>query len=146
MTEPAEKATLRPLFSPVRQALAVRAFAAVAIFMPMKPERPEKNPPVIKAKGTKGVSSPTIDITPKITNNTAKKIATMVYCLFRYAFAPERMEAEIFFIFSVPSSKLKTRFAMISAKPSANREPTKTAITRYNSICSTSPFITICRS
>ena len=30
----------------------------------------------------------------------------MVYCLFRYAFAPERMEAEIFFILSVPSSKL----------------------------------------
>ena len=52
ITEPAEKATLRPLFNPVRQAFAVRAFAAVAIFMPIKPDRPEKKPPVTKAKGT----------------------------------------------------------------------------------------------
>ena len=52
MTEPAEKATLRPLFSPVRQAFAVRAFAAVAIFMPTKPESPEKKPPVMNANGT----------------------------------------------------------------------------------------------
>ena len=53
MTEPAEKATRRPLLSPSLAALAVRALAAVAIFMPIKPESPEKKPPVMKAKGTK---------------------------------------------------------------------------------------------
>ena len=52
MTEPAENATLSPLFRPERQAFAVRAFAAVAIFMPTKPESPEKNPPVTNANGT----------------------------------------------------------------------------------------------
>ena len=83
ITEPAEKATLRPLFSPVRQALAVRALAAVAIFMPTKPDRPEKKPPVTKAKGTYGVSSPKIAIAPRMTNITAKKINTIVYCLLR---------------------------------------------------------------
>ena len=52
ITLPAENATRRPLFSPSRQALAVRALAAVAIFIPIKPDRPEKKPPVRKAKGT----------------------------------------------------------------------------------------------
>jgi hypothetical protein len=52
ITEPAEKATLKPRFSPSRQAFAVLALEAVAIFMPIKPESAEKNPPVIKANGT----------------------------------------------------------------------------------------------
>ena len=55
MTVPAEKAIRRPAFRPVRQALAVRALEAVAIFMPMKPLKPEKKPPVTKAKGTNQV-------------------------------------------------------------------------------------------
>ena len=55
MTDPAEKATFSPLFSPCWQAAAVRALALVAICIPTKPERPEKNPPVIKAKGTNQV-------------------------------------------------------------------------------------------
>ena len=52
ITLPAEKAMRRPLFNPSRQAFAVRAFASVAIFIPIKPERAEKKPPVTKAKGT----------------------------------------------------------------------------------------------
>ena len=52
ITLPAENATRRPRLSPSRQAFAVRALAAVAIFMPIKPESPEKNPPVKNANGT----------------------------------------------------------------------------------------------
>ena len=44
MTEPAEKATLRPRFRLLWQAAAVRALALVAICMPTNPDRPEKNP------------------------------------------------------------------------------------------------------
>ena len=54
MTVPAEKATRSPEFRLVFAAAAVRQLARVAMDMPMKPERPEKNPPVMKAKGTKG--------------------------------------------------------------------------------------------
>ena len=36
----------------LRAACAVRALAWVAVFIPMNPQRPEKNPPVRKANGT----------------------------------------------------------------------------------------------
>ena len=52
MTAPLLKATLSPLFRELRAALAVRAEAYVAVFMPRYPESPEKNPPVRKATGT----------------------------------------------------------------------------------------------
>ena len=52
ITLPAENATRSPRLRPSRQAFAVRALAAVAIFMPIKPESPEKNPPVKNANGT----------------------------------------------------------------------------------------------
>jgi len=72
MTEPAEKATRRPRFSPSWQALAVRQLEAVAIFMPMKPDRPEKKPPVRKAKGTNHVSRPQAAMTHSTTTMQAK--------------------------------------------------------------------------
>ena len=53
MTLPAEKATRRPRFRLSEAALAVRQLAMVAVFMPMKPARPLKKPPVTKAKGVK---------------------------------------------------------------------------------------------
>ena len=52
ITAPERKAILSPLFREVRAALAVRAEASVAVFMPMYPDRPEKNPPVKNAIGT----------------------------------------------------------------------------------------------
>jgi len=51
--------------------------------MPMKPLKPEKKPPVMKAKGTKGVSSLKYAMTPRSTNITAKNSATPVYCRLR---------------------------------------------------------------
>jgi hypothetical protein len=42
----------RPLFIELRAALAVRADAYVAVFMPKKPDKPLKKPPVRNAKGT----------------------------------------------------------------------------------------------
>ena len=79
ITLPAENATRRPRLSPSWQAFAVRALAAVAIFMPMNPDRPEKKPPVRNANGTYGVRSLANAIAPRITNITPKKISTMRY-------------------------------------------------------------------
>ena len=53
ITAPAEKATFKPLLRPSFAAKAVRAFARVAVFMPINPDRAEKNPPVKNANGTK---------------------------------------------------------------------------------------------
>ena len=52
MTEPAEKATRSPWFKLSEAACAVRQLAAVAIFMPIKPDSAEKKPPVTNANGT----------------------------------------------------------------------------------------------
>ena len=54
ITAPERKAILRPSFSELRAALAVRAEAEVAVFMPINPANPEKKPPVRKANGTHG--------------------------------------------------------------------------------------------
>ena len=88
MTEPAEKATRRPRFSPSWQALAVRQLEAVAIFMPMKPDRPEKKPPVRKAKGTNHVSRPQAAMTHSTATMQAKNTPTTEYWRLRYALAP----------------------------------------------------------
>ncbi len=52
MTAPLLKATVNPLLREREEAAAVRELAYVAIFIPIKPESPEKKPPVINAKGT----------------------------------------------------------------------------------------------
>ena len=54
MTAPEENATRSPLLRLWDAALAVRALANVAIVIPIKPDSPEKNPPVRKAKGDEG--------------------------------------------------------------------------------------------
>ena len=59
MTAPLRKATFNPRSSDCRAAFAVRAEAYVAVFMPKNPARPEKMPPVRKAKGTHGFCTPT---------------------------------------------------------------------------------------
>ena len=51
ITVPLEKAVRKPGLSPFLQAITVLPFEAVAIFMPIYPARPEKIPPVRKAKG-----------------------------------------------------------------------------------------------
>ena len=60
---------------------------------------------------------------------------TTVYCRFRYAFAPSRMEREILLIRGVPSSKRSTFLPVNRAKSSAMTDPTKVAKTRYFSMC-----------
>ena len=52
ITAPLRKAMRKPPLSDVRAACAVRAEAAVAVFIPRKPANPEKKPPVRKATGT----------------------------------------------------------------------------------------------
>ena len=52
ITAPLRKATRNPRFNDIRAALAVRAEAYVAVFIPRYPDSPEKNPPVRKATGT----------------------------------------------------------------------------------------------
>ena len=125
MTEPAENATRRPRLRPSLAALAVRALAAVAIFIPIKPERPEKKPPVIKAKGTNGViKSVEKPRTRRIRNIAAKKIPTIIYCRFKYALAPLRMFIAMPAILSEPSENLSTRAAIITANRIASTAPT----------------------
>ena len=58
ITAPERKATLSPAFRERDVAWAVRAEAYVAVFMPTKPARPEKKPPVRKANGTQGFCTP----------------------------------------------------------------------------------------
>ena len=104
ITAPLLKATRSPLLRLDLAALAVLEFAAVAIFMPRKPERPENKPPVRKAKGTKGVRNPAIASAVSMATITAKNIATPVYCLFRYALAPLRIADAIFSFRRCPRS------------------------------------------
>ena len=108
MTLPAEKAMRSPRLSPSCAAAAVRQFACVAMVMPIKPERPEKKPPVTKAKGTNHVTKPAAAMPQSTTNIHAKKIATVRYCRLRNADAPVRMAREIFCISGVPSENART--------------------------------------
>ena len=88
ITEPAEKATFSPLFRPFWQAAAVLALALVAICIPTKPERPEKNPPVRKANGTNQVRKPNAAIIKRMTNIPAKNAIRILYWRLKYAMAP----------------------------------------------------------
>jgi hypothetical protein len=53
------------------------------MLIPIKPERPEKKPPVTKAKGTNQVSFPKAAIMQRITNMQMKKIPMILYCRLR---------------------------------------------------------------
>ena len=103
ITEPEEKAILRPLLSPSRAPFAVREFAYVAIFIPTNPESPEKNPPVKNANGTNGERNPETDRITKTMNIITKNTPTVLYCLLRYAIAPWRIFELMSRICSVPS-------------------------------------------
>ena len=84
MTAPEEKATFRPRLRLSWAALAVRALAEVAIFMPTKPARPDQMPPVRKAKGINQLSSiPTLAKINKMTKTMIKIFATVVYWRLR---------------------------------------------------------------
>jgi len=84
MTAPEEKATFRPRLRLSWAALAVRALAEVAIFMPTKPARPDQMPPVRKAKGINQLSSiPTPAKINKMTKTMIKIFATVVYWRLR---------------------------------------------------------------
>jgi hypothetical protein len=131
MTVPEENDTRSPLLRLSLAALAVRALALVATFMPMYPESPVKKPPVTKANGAKRLTNPlsapskggTNASAQRITNTTAKNFTTAVYCRFMYAFAPVRIASAIFTIFSLPSEYLRTLRLCTKAKTSANAAP-----------------------
>mgnify|MGYP006887483578 CR=1 FL=1 len=109
-------------------ALAVRALAEVAIFMPTKPARPDQMPPVRKAKGVnlESIAPPV----PKAMassrrNTTTKTLATVAYWCDRYELAPERMAEAIFFMASLPSEKASTRLLCSHANRIAAAAPRK---------------------
>ena len=72
-----------------------------------------------------------VEAMPKTINITIKKTPTTIYCLLRYAFAPERMDSDIFFILSVPSENFKTFFAVNTAKSRAATAPIKVNKIKY---------------
>ena len=79
MTAPLEKATLSPPFRLFFAAVVVLAFEFVATVMPMKPAKPEKNPPVRNANGVNIVRYPSQARTRSTTNIAPKNTATPVY-------------------------------------------------------------------
>ena len=123
MTAPDENETrsaeLRLLVAPV----TVREFAAVAIFMPMKPASAENTPPTKKAIGTKNVMKPVAARIARTAVTMTKKIATVLYWRFKYAFAPRLMAAAIFLILSLPSLFFMTPDAVTAANTSAMTAP-----------------------
>ena len=133
MTAPEEKATLRPRFRLSWAALAVRALAEVAIFMPTKPARPDQMPPVRKAKGINQLSSMSSHAKiNKITKTIIKIFATVVYWRLRYALAPFRIDEASFCISSVPSENFNTFFACVKAKISAIRAPANPSQNKFS--------------
>jgi len=80
MTAPERKATCRPRFRLSLAPCAVRDDAAVAVFMPRKPQRPEKNPPVRKATGTNGFCTPINASAAKTATRITKTRPTRLYC------------------------------------------------------------------
>ena len=58
ITAPDLKATLSPPFNDFLDAFAVLADAYVAVFIPINPASPEKNPPVRNANGTHSFWTP----------------------------------------------------------------------------------------
>ena len=86
MTVPEEKATFRPWFRLSCAALAVRALAAVAIFMPIRPASIDQIPPVRNANGVTLESIWPLDakaMISRMTKTTANTFATVEYCCFR---------------------------------------------------------------
>jgi len=84
ITEPARKDTVRASFSPRRAAFAVRALALVAVRIPRKPQRPEKNAPARKANGIHGLCVfHTKAIARKIPKSSSTTTPTMRYCCRR---------------------------------------------------------------
>ena len=83
ITAPEENETrsaeLRLFVAPV----TVREFAAVAIFIPMKPASAENTPPTMNAIGTKKVMKPVAAKIARTMVTMTKKIATVLYWRFR---------------------------------------------------------------
>ena len=131
MTAPALNATFRPEFRLSVAAQAVRQLAAVAIFMPMKPDRPEKKPPVIKAKGTNMVRNPPAAMAANSRNMATKNRNTPRYWRFRYAPAPLRTAMEIRTISREPGSLFRTPRARYAANSRAMTEPTGARYERF---------------
>ena len=142
ITVPLENATFRPLFKLFWAPLAVLELAYVAIFIPINPESPEKNPPDTNANGTNHVRRPNAAITQIIISITIKKIPTVLYCLFKYAIAPFLILAEIFAISFVPSGCFLTQKNLYIAKARPHIEAAKTIHGAMSTIPIVKPPIT----
>ena len=84
ITAPLRNAMRKPLLSDSRAALAVRAEAYVAVFMPRKPDNPEKKPPVRNATGTHEFCRlKPYAMTANKAHRTRNTMPTTLYCCFR---------------------------------------------------------------
>ena len=135
MTVPASKATRRPELRLLEAALAVRQLAMVAVRMPTKPARPEKNAPVRKANGVNQESMPANAMQIIAAKTTARKIATPAYWRLRYALAPSLTHLEILAISGVPSGALCTLLNFKNENTRAIIEPMPVKMNAIDSIC-----------
>ena len=83
ITAPERKASFSPELSDLCVAFAVLAEAYVAVFIPTKPARPEKNPPVRNANGTQGFWIPKTASTANTIARITNTMATTLYCCLR---------------------------------------------------------------
>ena len=103
ITAPERNATWRPWLSDLRAPAAVRLLASVAVFMPKKPARPEKNPPVRKAEPS-GFAPPKRRPSARQDHDHHEKHGDHLVLLLQVGEAPSRTCPAISFISSVPSS------------------------------------------
>ena len=125
ITTPPGKATFRASLKLRVAAWVVRAFAAVAIFMPPKPHSDDRTAPVTKARA---VLSPSPSMSPfrntaRTTATPSTKMESVRYSRLRKAIAPSEMWFWMVFIRSLPRSFARTRLVRTPAK----RSPTPPA-------------------
>ncbi len=116
MTAPALNAMGNALLRLFVAPCAVLTFALTAMSIPMYPASPLQIAPMMYAvarmppwkNGCGRKMNSSIDM-------AAANMASVLYCLMRYAFAPSLMAAAISFIFSVPGSWFLTCLYRISA-------------------------------
>ena len=102
VTVPPLKAIENAFFKPLFAASAVRTFARTETFIPIYPAKAESIAPKI---------NPIARVNPRLIQRIIKSIMAIIlivlYCLFRYAFAPSAIAEAMDFIFSLPSLSFK---------------------------------------
>ena len=115
ITVPPPNDTCRAFGKLVLAASAVRAFASVAIRIPMFPAKAEKIAPITNAGTISGlVVSTAIEIPYNAADAITTKIKSKRYSAFRKANAPSLIAVEISTIRSLPAFCFLTQLALIN--------------------------------